>query len=406
MSTSDDRAYVWAFLPGEAEAVVAGVLFESSSGLGLGFQYGTSYLARADAMALGPDLPLAPFPTPPIPQHRMPSSIRDAMPDSWGRAVVNRAGGVDLGTRLPELRYALGSGSERTGALDFQAHPRTYVSRVGGGSLRRIAADAAVVDEERERGGELERSVRNSLTAAGGSQPKAYVRFEGRQWLAKFTTDYDRQSPLIKAEAAALHLARMAGLDVPDWQLVSIDGDRVALLAERFDRVEATRRQVISGHTIAQHHAPRGGSYPVLMARLRPLTARPGDVGPAMLSRLAFRIAARIDDDHLRNVAAFWDGQHAELTPMFDLSPDLVATPTSLTDIGTGAFAFDLGSLVEAHAHYDVSRSTARDIALHMVDTVRTHRADAADAAMMTSDERRMLFDGMATAALRGTLAR
>jgi len=64
----------------------------------------------------------------------MPSCIRDAAPDAWGRRVIiNRTLGLKGANadaaQLDELTYLLESGSDRIGALDFQASPTEYVPR-------------------------------------------------------------------------------------------------------------------------------------------------------------------------------------------------------------------------------------------------------------------------------------
>ena len=54
-----EETYVWVWLPGAAEPVVAGRL--SRDGANIVFNYGRSYLERADAIALYvPELPLEP----------------------------------------------------------------------------------------------------------------------------------------------------------------------------------------------------------------------------------------------------------------------------------------------------------------------------------------------------------
>ena len=134
--TSKDRpseAYVWIWLPGETEPVVAGLL--TLDGSNLVFNYGQSYLARKDAISIyEPELPLKAGLQQPATGLNMPSCIRDGAPDAWGRRVIiNRRFGrkrddIDV-NQLDELTYLLESGSDRIGALDFQSSPTEYVAR-------------------------------------------------------------------------------------------------------------------------------------------------------------------------------------------------------------------------------------------------------------------------------------
>ena len=122
-----DEAYVWLWLPGEIEPVVAGRV--SRAGERLVFNYGRSYLERPGAIPIHePELPLKRGVIAPRPGLAMAGCLRDAAPDAWGRRVIiNRVLGlkgkdVDIGA-LDELTYLLESGSDRVGALDFQGSP-------------------------------------------------------------------------------------------------------------------------------------------------------------------------------------------------------------------------------------------------------------------------------------------
>src|SRR5277367_6808750 len=118
-------AFVWIWLPGANEPVVAGQLVPN--GGSLLFIYGRSYRERPDAIPLYlPELPLGVEPIAPLGVMTMPSAIRDGAPDAWGRRVIlNRIFGVKRPALerldLDELVFMLESGSDRIGALDFQA---------------------------------------------------------------------------------------------------------------------------------------------------------------------------------------------------------------------------------------------------------------------------------------------
>lgn len=137
--TSDgryDQAFVWVWLPSEGEPVVAGKLTADDGRLL--FNYGRSYLEREDAIALYlPELPLQPGQFPLLPGLNMPACIRDSSPDAWGRRVIinrklGRRGEEADPDQLDELTYLLESGSDRTGALDFQSSATQYQPREPG----------------------------------------------------------------------------------------------------------------------------------------------------------------------------------------------------------------------------------------------------------------------------------
>jgi serine/threonine-protein kinase HipA len=88
------QAFVWIWLPGATEPVVAG-RFDQDGGR-LFFTYGASYRARRNAVAIyEPELPLQEGVIAPAPGLQMASCIRDGSPDAWGRRVIiNRLTGL------------------------------------------------------------------------------------------------------------------------------------------------------------------------------------------------------------------------------------------------------------------------------------------------------------------------
>lgn len=78
------ETYVWIWLPGETEPVVAGRL--TQDGERLLFTYGASYRRRENTIPLHePELPLRQGVIEPLPGLSMAGCIRDGSPDAWGR---------------------------------------------------------------------------------------------------------------------------------------------------------------------------------------------------------------------------------------------------------------------------------------------------------------------------------
>ena len=211
------EAYVWIWLPDASEPVVAGVL--SKQGQQLVFNYGRTYLARSNAISLyAPELPLQPGRIPLTPGLNMPSCIRDASPDAWGRRVmINRKLGVKstdaAEIELDELTYLLESGSDRIGALDFQKSPSQYVPRH---AQQPSLEDLLTAAEKVERGVPLSPELDQALlhgTSLGGARPKVLLDDGERKLIAKFSASNDIYS-VVKAEFIAMRLARKVGLNV------------------------------------------------------------------------------------------------------------------------------------------------------------------------------------------------
>lgn len=324
---TSDSAYVWAWLPGATEPVVAGAVTQADGELR--FNYGQSYLRRSDAAMLQPDdLPLqAGVQRPPtgLDAHGV---IRDAAPDSWGMQVLLRrlvGVGAQETNDLPLLTYLTESGSNRVGALDFQPSPTDYVSRDAHGTL----AEIIEAGDRLARGLPFSAEVDDALTygsAIGGARPKALLVDDGtagrRELIAKFSVSTDTY-PWMQAEAVGMELARRCGVEVTATTLTRA-GERDVLLVERYDRPgHGTRRSVLSGLTLLGLHemAARHGSYADLAEQIRLRFVQPDATLRELFTRIVVNVLVGNTDDHPRNVAAFWDGQHLELTPAYDVCP-------------------------------------------------------------------------------------
>jgi serine/threonine-protein kinase HipA len=260
----------------------------------------------------------------------------------------------------------LESGSNRFGAIDFQDSAGEYVPRLDTASLDELY-DAA---EKVLAGVPLSPAIGDALmngTAIGGAHPKVLISDNsGAEHIAKLAVSTDVH-PVIRAEAVAIELARRCGLDVPNARVIKSMG-RDVLLIERFDRQSGgQRRHVVSGLTMLGLDALLGaryGSYPELLDVLREHGRAPHDVGRTLFERIVFNVAIGNNDDHARNHAAFWDGQSLELTPAFDLTPQVRSTDTSsqAMDIGRdGSRGSQFSVCVAAAADYGLSRPGARE---------------------------------------------
>jgi serine/threonine-protein kinase HipA len=113
------EAFVWIWLPDAVAPVVAGRVV--NEGAFYSFNYGQSYLARRDAMAIYlPALPLRRGANVPEPPLIMAACLRDVAPDAWGRRVIiNRLRGLKgdaaRDVDFDELTFLLNSGSDRGG---------------------------------------------------------------------------------------------------------------------------------------------------------------------------------------------------------------------------------------------------------------------------------------------------
>jgi serine/threonine-protein kinase HipA len=323
------EAFVWIWLPGETEPVVAGRL--SVEGEALHFNYGKSYLARDNAISLyEPELPLRAGEQPLLPGLSMPNCIRDASPDAWGRRVIiNKKLGLKGvkadSSQLDELTYLLESGSDRIGALDFQRSASEYVPRSStNASLEELMQSVERVEKGLPLSPELDQAL-NHGTSIGGARPKALISDHDRKYIAKFSSTTDLYS-VVKAEYIAMRLARLAGLNVATVSLTQA-ANKDVLLIERFDRKYVSggwqRNALVSSLTLFEldEMMARYASYEKMAEIIRFRFTRASETLRELFSRMVFNILCGNTDDHARNHAAFWDGKVLTLTPAYDICP-------------------------------------------------------------------------------------
>jgi len=402
-SERSSEAFVWCWLPGAAEPVVAGRVW--SEGDVVDFNYGRSYLEREDAIPLYlPELPLRTGVIPPQAGLSIAGCIADAMPDSWGRRVVARrlrAGGAraDGPAYLDPLTLMLESGSDRVGALDFQSSPEVYVPRgTDSASLEELTEAAQRVDEGAALTPALDRALLHG-SSIGGARPKALLDDGPRKLIAKFSSSSDGELPTVKGEYVAMELARRAGLDVAAVELTNVLGKDV-LLVERFDRVAGTkrRRALVSALTLfglPEESRPEDWSYAELAQIVRARFTEPRRTLRELFARIVFNVLTGNTDDHPRNHAAFWDGEMLTLTPAYDICPQRRSggEAAQLMAIAPSGWRMSqVAGCVDAAAAYQLSAKEAREIADRQIAVIESEWDEVCDAAGMTAAERAFLW--------------
>ena len=388
------EAYVWIWLPGATEPVVAGKL--EAQGKYITFNYGKSYLERPEALAIyEPELPLQSGILPLLNGLDMPSSIRDAAPDAWGRRVIiNRKmglKGIDTDTAvLDEMTYLLESGSDRIGALDFQYSPKEYIPRsTQNASLEELLESAQRVEKGIPLSPDLDQALFHG-SSIGGARPKALIESGTSKYIAKFSASNDTYS-VVKAEYLAMRLAALCGLSVAPVKLVQALGKDV-LLIERFDRskIESgwTRKSMVSALTLfgLSDMSARYASYEDFAHMIRVRFIEPKKTLKELFGRVVFNILCGNNDDHARNHAAFWDGKELTLTPAYDICPQARTgneSTQAMKIIGNNGYSQLKTCLMAAH-HFLLSEKEAIEIFNTFQENIRNHWDSVCDEASLT----------------------
>jgi serine/threonine-protein kinase HipA len=395
------EAYVWVWLPGATEPVVAGRLEQSAETID--FNYGRSYLAGSSSIPLfAPELPLEPGRIRPRGNLAVAGCIRDAGPDAWGQRIIlyrltGSAGQNADVDQLSLLTYLLEGGSDRIGGLDFQTRPDVYEHRASGGTLEEMVTATA----QFLAGDEVSPDVSRALQAGssiGGARPKVLLDDGARKLIAKLSQDSDPY-PVVKAEGVAMALAARVGLNVAGTEVIRCLG-RDVLLVERFDRTPTPgeRHLVVSSMTILgvdEWGAVHSGYWELADA----IRARFTNVDEALrelFSRITFNICVGNTDDHARNNAAFWDGDMLTLTPAYDICPQLRSgqeAQQALAIRPDGWRYSQLAGCLDAANVYHLTRTEAWEIIDHQISTITSSWNDAADLARLTVAERDAMWN-------------
>lgn len=382
------ECYVYIVLPGETEFVTAGrfTLRETREGAKVGeFIYGRTYRERANAVELDPvELRLQPGTFETAMMGGFFGAIRDAMPDAWGRKVIDR----HVGGQMSQFDYLLRAPDDRAGALGFglstePPFPENRFNRTLDLERLQQAADA-LIDGNPELAGSAAEEAEDLLmlggTSMGGARPKAVVEDDDALWIAKFArTDDSYNQP--RTEHALLQLARLCGLDAADSRLATVAG-RDVLLIRRFDRDRAgdgyRRHRMVSAVTLLRTDddptTRRDWSYLLLADEIRRVSDAPREDLRELYRRMVFNAAISNLDDHPRNHATLARGNEWRLSPAYDLTPfPVISQERSLAlDCGLHGRGAYRANLVSGHGRFMIDIEEATEIFDRIVETVRS----------------------------------
>ncbi len=344
---SIDVAEVWWDEPGR-EPVNVGVLRPSFQGgrtlASASFEYTPGYLARPDAFAVSPDLPLVLGRQFTRENQTMFGAFDDASPDDWGQKIVEanharlRRADPTLPPRIGHFDYLIGvSDHTRVGALrlrDPATHEwlssdagvaNTYELERVVAAARRYEANEAT-DEDMDYLGDV-------ATSPGGARPKAnVVTAAGRLAIAKLPHSKDGAIDVERWEALALELAERCGIRTPPRRLYPTGDDKSVLVLERFDRTpDGERLAYLSAATTLGLGAndDRSVTYEEFTDTIADLCADPGPELREMFTRIALTVLIHNVDDHWRNHGFLRVGGAWRLSPVFDVNPSRVASVRS-----------------------------------------------------------------------------
>ncbi|MCX9154992.1 HipA domain-containing protein [Niveibacterium sp. 24ML] len=377
---SERTLYVGIVPIGQREPVPAGILklvrrdmIESGS-----FAYGRRYLTTPEMISLNPEhLPLRQEPFE-LPEQRLrdggalPLTLCDALPDAWGRWVLE----AKYGRKLDDTEVLLLTNADRVGALVFSETLPIPAEEPTADLFELDAlADAA---HRLEYHMEIPKALQRLLQqggSLGGARPKASFIHEGRRHIAKFPARDDEVDVQV-LEAGSLGLARTCGIRVPQYFLQPIRRGN-ALVLRRFDRegpiADELRFHFLSASALLDvPYESSAGSYVEFAQVLRRISFAPTLDVVELFRRMVFNMAIDNTDDHIKNHGVLHVGHgHYRLSPAFDLVPQRHNLGRQELAILPGRYDAHLDLAREAAPHFGLGPAEAAKIIDEIIQTVR-----------------------------------
>ncbi len=350
------------------------------------YAYGSQYLASPNAIALNNEyMPLSAA-IMSLPERRirdggaLPLTLRDALPDSWGRRVLEAL----YGHTLDDIDALLLTNSDRVGAMcfsealpfgAFDLEPTLITLEEMSTAVRMLELSMEVTPEMRrllQRGGTL-----------GGTRPKATFVHDNQRWITKFPAQGDDHDVEL-LEICLLKLAERCGIEVSPAQLEKIPHGH-ALLLKRFDRegkINHERRiHYLSASALLNvPYESDGGSYIEFAQTIRKLSINPKHDLDQLYRRMIFNLIVDNTDDHVKNHGMLHvrQGQYT-LAPAFDVVMQLTNLGYQQLAITLGNHTASLQLALNAAPHFGLSTNEASHLISVIQETVHQQIIRIAD---------------------------
>lgn len=378
-ATSESLLYAGLFLPGNELATPAALvkLWRSDLRESGQFAYGLRFLDNSHAIALNPQhLPLrreayALGPRLLRDGGALPLTLKDALPDAWGRLVVS----LELGGRIPgDRELLLLTNENRVGAMVFAETPEMPApAELPHDDLGQLAEAARRLQYDMEIPAPLRRLLQRG-GSLGGARPKASFTHDQALWLAKFPAAGDPVDVQV-LEAAMLGLAMQCGIRVPQFFTMPIGRGDTAFLSRRFDRFGPNSRHrlhFLSASALLDiPYESDAGSYVALARELRRWSVAPAADLAELFRRMVFNLLIDNTDDHLKNHGVLYAGNgRYRLSPAFDVVPQLTNLGYQMLSIDGSSQQSSLELAIHAAPHFDLSVDQARAITRELAEIV------------------------------------
>ena len=391
------KLYVFADFDWLKEPRLVGELsYESLRGSdSYGFCYSNEWLKDYGSLFLSDDLNNYPGQQYTAPDKDIFGCFSDALPDRWGRTLINRREQILAKDekrpvrRLSSFDYLIGiEDFSRMGGFRFkESMDGDYIN--ASETLRippltdireLIAASSEIEKSEEEDQLPEMRWIAQLVqpgSSLGGARPKASVLDENKSLcIAKFPSRKDDYDAGLWEHFSHL-LAKRAGINVAETRVISTNDKYHTLLSKRFDRREDGKRiHFASAMTLLGlndgANANTGNGYLDIVDFIIQNCTNVEDNLKELYRRVAFNICIGNTDDHFRNHGFLLTVKGWTLSPAYDMNPTLNEYQSLLINSYTNKS--DLKELLDSCEEYMLNRETAEKIILDVIVTEKSWR--------------------------------
>ena len=393
--------YVYADFDWLAEPMLVGELgYESLRGSdSYAFKFDNDWLRQYGSLFLSADINNYPGRQYTQPGRDIFGCFSDALPDRWGRLLLNRREQI-LATeerrpirRLSSFDYLIGIDDfSRMGGFRFKTIPDgdfincdSHLRIPPLADLRSLVAASMEIEKSEEQNRLPEKKWIQQLvhpgSSLGGARPKAGVRgTDGCLYVAKFPSRNDDYDVSLWEHLSHL-LAKKAGVNAAETSVISTGEKYHALLSKRFDRTADGRRiHFASAMTLLGlmdgSDAQTGNGYLDIVDFILQNCCDVENNLRQLYRRVAFNIAIGNTDDHFRNHGFLLTPKGWTLSPAYDLNPTTNEYQSLLINSSTNKS--DLNLLLGSSEEYMIGKDEASKIIQEVTNAIKGWRRMAA----------------------------
>ncbi|MBQ6155309.1 MAG: type II toxin-antitoxin system HipA family toxin [Bacteroidales bacterium] len=389
--------YVYADFDWLDEPMLVGELgYESLRGSdSYAFKFDNDWLRQYGSLFLSADINNYPGQQYTQPGRDIFGCFSDALPDRWGRLLLNRREQILAAEerrpirRLSSFDYLIGIDDfSRMGGFRFKTIPDgefincdSHLRIPPLADLRSLVAASMEIEksEEQNRLPEMKwiQQLVHPGSSLGGARPKAGVRgTDGCLYVAKFPSRNDDYDVSLWEHLSHL-LAKKAGVNAAETSVISTGEKYHALLSKRFDRTADGRRihfasaMTLLGLTDGSN-AQTGNGYLDIVDFILQNCCDVENNLRQLYRRVAFNIAIGNTDDHFRNHGFLLTPKGWTLSPAYDMNPTTNEYQSLLINSSTNKS--DLNILLGSSEEYMIGKDEATKIIGEVTNAIKGWR--------------------------------